>query len=106
MAAPALAPVLMTAAIGWIYYRRIRRTVMAPRDLPDIRFDELALEPLANGDAAPAATPGRARFNVDLRSGKERRLLPDRRQELRFEADRRSGQDRRPRRGWEPGKNL
>ena len=24
MAAPALAPVLMTAAIGWIYYRRIR----------------------------------------------------------------------------------
>ena len=79
---------------------------MAPRDLPDIRFDELALEPLAEGDAAPAATPGRARFNVDLRSGKERRLLPDRRQELRFEADRRSGQDRRPRRGWEPGKNL
>jgi len=77
-----------------------------PTDLPDIRFDQLALEPAPGGPAAAAPVSGRARFNVDVRSGRERRLLPERRQELRFSADRRSGKDRRPRRSWEPGSNL
>ena len=76
-----------------------------PTDLPHVSFDQLALAPEA-GEAKPEAASGRARFQIDLRSGKERRILPDRRQELRFSADRRSGQDRRPRRGWEPGSNL
>lgn len=78
---------------------------MPAADLPPRPFDQLALEPDTAADA-PAPAAGRARFQIDLRSGKERRLLPDRRQELRFSADRRSGKDRRPRRSWEPGSNL
>ena len=78
---------------------------MTGADLPPLSFDQLALEP--EGEAVrPAPASGRARFQIDLRGGKERRILPDRRQELRFSSDRRSGQDRRPRRGWEPGSNL
>lgn len=75
-----------------------------PTDLPDIRFDSLALEPEAGAAATP--TTGRARFNVDVRSGRERRQQGERRQELRFSSDRRSGRDRRPVRSWEPGRNL
>jgi hypothetical protein len=71
----------------------------------NLSLSPLSLEPEAAPVQAPPAS-GRARFNVDLRSGKERRLLPERRGELRFSADRRSGHDRRPRRGWEPGRNL
>ena len=75
--------------------------------LPDLDFASLSLEP-AEPAAPVAAEPvtGRARFDIDLRSGRERRQQADRRQELRFQADRRSGADRRPRRGWEPGSNL
>lgn len=77
-----------------------------PAKLPDIPFDQLALEP-GPGEAPVASAPsGRARFTVDSRNGRERRILPDRRQELRFEADRRCGKDRRPARTWEPGSNL
>lgn len=78
---------------------------MTPVDLSLLPADQLSLEPEAEA-AKPAASPGRARFQIDLRNGKERRILPERRQELRFSADRRSGQDRRPRRSWEPGSNL
>jgi hypothetical protein len=78
---------------------------MPVADLPHVPFDQLALEPEGEAARTTPAT-GRARFQIDLRSGKERRILPDRRQELRFSADRRSGQDRRPRRSWEPGSNL
>lgn len=76
--------------------------------LPELDFASLSLEPLepASPDAATPAQGGRARFDIDLRSGRERRQQADRRQELRFQADRRSGADRRPRRGWEPGSNL
>ena len=78
---------------------------MPPVELSLLPAGSLSLEP--EGEAAkPEASSGRARFQIDLRSGKERRLLPERRQELRFAADRRSGQDRRPRRSWEPGSNL
>ena len=78
---------------------------MATADLPHVPFDQLALEP-EGLEATPAPATGRARFQFDQRSGKARRILPDRRQELRFSSDRRSGQDRRPRRSWEPGSNL
>jgi hypothetical protein len=76
-----------------------------PADLPHISFAQLALEPAAV-DTKPEPATGRARFQIDLRSGKERRTRSDRREELRFSADRRSGRDRRPRRSWEPGSNL
>jgi hypothetical protein len=78
---------------------------MPPVELSLLPTGPLSLEPEV-GAEKPEASTGRARFQIDLRSGKERRLLPERRQELRFSADRRSGQDRRPRRSWEPGSNL
>lgn len=74
--------------------------------LGELSLDSAALEPLPNEATASAVAEGRAKFMVDSRSGKERRVLPDRRQVLRFEPDRRSGKDRRPRRSWEPGSNL
>ena len=74
--------------------------------LSDLSLDGAALEPLPASTPAAGVSEGRASFQVDTRSGKERRVLADRRQELRFGSDRRSGKDRRPRRSWEPGSNL
>lgn len=74
--------------------------------LSELSLDGISLEPLATDAPASSAADGRASFKVDTRSGKERRVLADRRQELRFKPDRRSGKDRRPRRSWEPGSNL
>jgi hypothetical protein len=74
--------------------------------LSDLSLADASLEPLPADAPGPSGAQGRASFKVDTRSDKERRLLPDRRQELRFESDRRSGKDRRPRRSWEPGSNL
>ena len=75
----------------------------------DIPFDALALEPLDAGPTplahAPVAAP-KAQFKADTRSGRDRRVLADRRQEYRLTTDRRSGKDRRPRRSWDPGHNL
>ena len=75
----------------------------------DIPFDALALEPLDAGPTALATAPvaaPKAQFTADTRSGRDRRVLADRRQEYRLTTDRRSGKDRRPRRSWEPGRNL
>ena len=75
--------------------------------LPDIDFASLSLEPTDRAlESAQVRPTGRARFTIDLRSGKDRRQRGERRQELRFQADRRSGKDRRPVKTWEPGKNL
>jgi hypothetical protein len=74
--------------------------------LSDLSLDGAALEPLPAEAPAAGVAEGRAQFKVDTRSGKDRRVLADRRQELRFESDRRSGKDRRPRKTWEPGSNL
>jgi hypothetical protein len=74
--------------------------------LSDLSLDGVSLEPLPTQAPAPSVAEGRASFKVDTRSGKDRRLTADRRQELRFKPDRRSGKDRRPRRSWEPGSNL
>jgi hypothetical protein len=75
--------------------------------LSDLSLDGAALEPLpASKPSATGVAEGRANFQVDSRDGKERRVVPDRRKELRFGSDRRSGKDRRPRRSWEPGSNL
>jgi hypothetical protein len=76
----------------------------------DIPFDALQLAPV--DEVAPPAAPAagvsdtRAKFLVDTRSGRDRRVQADRRQEFRLTPDRRSGRDRRPRRTWEPGHNL
>jgi hypothetical protein len=72
----------------------------------DIPFDALALEPLDAGPTPAVAAVPKAQFNVDTRSGRDRRVQADRRQEYRLTPDRRSGTDRRPRRSWEPGHNL
>lgn len=74
--------------------------------LSELSLDGVSLEPAAAEEKSAGVREGRANFQIDLRSGKERRVLADRRQELRFQADRRSGKDRRPRRTWEPGSNL
>ena len=72
-------------------------------------FSGLSLVPLDGQPAAAAApkAPGeKSVFHANTREGRDRRVNPDRRQTLRMEPDRRSGKDRRPRAGWEPGKNL
>ena len=84
---------------------------MAGPDPLDIPFDALELAPadapVNPAVAAPAAVAEtRAKFQVDTRSGRDRRVLADRRQDFRITPDRRSGRDRRPRRTWEPGHNL
>lgn len=76
---------------------------MVPTEKFEIEFDKLALEPMDDKVTAPGAP---VKFHADTRSGKERRLLADRRQEIRFQPDRRSGLDRRPKKTWEPGSNL
>jgi hypothetical protein len=71
--------------------------------LPDIPFDQLALEPL-EGEAPAAPLTGRAKFSANTRDGKDRRQGGDRRGKLRFEKDRRQT-DRRPTkaRAWDKG---
>lgn len=66
---------------------------------------ELSLEPIENAPLEIGA-PADAKFHPNVRSGKERRQLADRRMEIRFESDRRSGRDRRAKKSWEPGSNL
>ena len=76
----------------------------------------LELEPLDADDAkklaAVTATPvkaattsERAIFHPNTRAKSDRRVLADRREELRMTPDRRKG-DRRPRKTWEGGHNL
>jgi hypothetical protein len=74
----------------------------------DVPFDQLSLESAADGlsPTAGAAPSGRAVFQVDTRGGRDRRVRDERRVEFRLTADRRSGKDRRPRKSWEPGRNL
>ncbi len=79
---------------------------MASHEKFEIAFDKLALEPMDDKGSAASAPGAPVKFHADTRSGKERRLLADRRQEIRFQADRRSGLDRRPKKTWDPGSNL
>ena len=83
---------------------------MTAPDPLDIPFDALQLAPVdeALSPTAPAANVSdtRAKYQVDTRSGRDRRVQGERRQEFRLTPDRRSGRDRRPRRTWEPGHNL
>lgn len=76
---------------------------MSSTKLPDIPFDQLALEPLV-GEAPPAPITGRARFTPNTRDGGDRRKGEDRRQKLRYDGERRVTDDRRPaKRDWSKG---
>lgn len=79
---------------------------MASNEKLDIALNKLALEPMDDKVTAASAHGAPVSFHADTRSGKHRRLVADRRQEIRFQADRRSGLDRRPKKTWEPGSNL
>lgn len=72
---------------------------MSIRDQVAGSFGELSLEPLD----APLYTPvsGKAQFRTDVRKVGNRRVMNERREELRFHSDRRSGKDRRANRGWD-----
>ena len=86
--------------------------------MPTDKFEELtladlSLEPLPDPNVlkyepGKATAAEKAKFQADFRNkkGADRRVGGERRQTLRFEPDRRSGKDRRPRSGWDPGKNL
>ena len=77
---------------------------MSSVKLPDIPFDQLALEPL-EGEVPAAPITGRAKFSANTRDGGDRRKGDDRREKVRFQADRRGNVDRRPKRAkaWEKG---
>lgn len=79
---------------------------MVSHDEPDISLDDLALEPV-EAPSAEAASKGRAKFQIDTRSGGERRKAEERRAAIRFQDDRRSGKDRRRGgNGWTPGVDI
>ena len=75
--------------------------------LASLSFADLSLEPIKE-DVAPAVSGQPAPFHANTRSKTktERRVLADRRVEIRFQADRRAGKDRRPKKSWEPGSNI
>ena len=65
----------------------------------------LALVPL-EGETPVGPVTGKAKFTANTREGRDRRATGERREQLRMTEDRRAGKDRRPRTGWERGKNL
>ncbi|MEX6502234.1 hypothetical protein [Pseudomonas zhanjiangensis] len=73
----------------------------------DLSLDDLALEPIED-PSDEAQRKGRAKFQIDTRSGVERRKAEqDRRGAIRFQDDRRSGKDRRAgASGWVPGVDI
>jgi hypothetical protein len=85
----------------------------APDKFEDLHLSDLSLEPMPDPNVMNYQPPKvpveeKAAFHAETRSKKvtDRRINPDRRKVLRFEPDRRSGKDRRPRKSWEPGKNI
>ena len=83
----------------------------------DLHLSDLSLEPLPDPNLmnyqppkaqAPSAEK-KAEGGLHARNKKveDRRVnVADRRKVLRFEPDRRTGKDRRPRKTWDPGKNI
>ena len=86
--------------------------------MPTDKFEELtladlSLEPmpdpnLLNYEPPKGPAAEKAKFQADVRNKKstDRRVNGERRKTLRFEADRRSGVERRPKKSWDPGKNI
>lgn len=81
---------------------------MNPTEKADLSIADWTLEPIETDEALKIAPADPAKFHADTRNKikTDRRVLADRRQVLRFEPDRRSGKERRPKKTWEPGKNL
>lgn len=81
---------------------------MTSTEKADISFPDWSLEPLPDEALLKMAPVEPTKFHADTRNKvkTDRRVLADRRQVLRFEPDRRSGKERRPRKTWEPGKNI
>lgn len=69
---------------------------MSSSRLPDIPFDQLALEPLEGEAPPPGPITGKSSFSANTRNGGDRRQHEDRREKVRYVADRRSTDDRRP----------
>jgi hypothetical protein len=80
---------------------------MTSTEKGEISFANLSLEPIEDDTVLKIETPA-AKFHADTRSKvkTDRRVTADRREVLRFEPDRRSGKERRPKKTWEPGKNI
>lgn len=77
----------------------------------ELTLADLSLEPIPDPNVLkyePPKGPDKTKFQAESRSkkGADRRVGGERRETLRFEPDRRSGVDRRPRKSWEPGKNI
>jgi len=83
----------------------------------DLHLSDLSLEPLPDPNlmnyqppkAQAQASEKKAVGGLHARNKKveDRRVnVADRRKVLRFEPDRRTGKDRRPRKSWDPGKNI
>ena len=92
---------------------------MTSRDLKYISLANASLEPIdAEAGAAPSAKPvvqaaepaakGPSKFHPNTRDHvkSDRRLEAERRVMLRYQEGRRKGTDRRPKKTWEPDKNL
>lgn len=81
---------------------------MTSTDKDEVSFAELSLEPIVEVEALKIALAPAAQFHANTRSKTrvDRRVVADRRQDIRFESDRRSGKERRPKSSWEPGKNI
>ena len=78
----------------------------------ELSLDDLSLEPMPDPNVLQYQPPKtKAEQPIVKMSGRnkkvtDRRTNADRRKVLRFEPDRRSGKDRRPRKSWDPGKNI
>lgn len=81
----------------------------------DLHLSDLSLEPLPDPNlmnyqpAKAQAGEKKVEGGLHARNKKveDRRVnVADRRKVLRFEPDRRTGKDRRPRKSWDPGKNI
>jgi hypothetical protein len=83
----------------------------------DLHLSDLSLEPMPDPNlmnyqppkAQAPASEKKVEGGLHARNKKveDRRVnVADRRKVLRFEPDRRTGKDRRPRKSWDPGKNI
>jgi hypothetical protein len=81
---------------------------MNSNEKAELSIAEWTLEPIETDTVLKIAPVEPAKFHANTRSKikTDRRILADRRQILRFEPDRRSGKERRPKKTWDPGKNI
>lgn len=78
---------------------------MTSPDLNEISLSDATLEP-TDGAKTPAKGPSVFHPNTRSHVKSERRQKTERREILRFQDGRRTKADRRPKKGWDPDKNL